>query len=110
MTKNIQDIVAEFEKNFRDYLHASIAYAEVQEPYQPLSSEDEIKWLKDYLTTTLHQELKEAYQAGVRDAMEAVDKAKAKIEEIEEPVANGCIYKSYVYEILDEALSVLIKE
>lgn len=45
--------IEQFEKDFREYLNASIAYAEIQEPYQALSSEDEIKWLKEYITKTL---------------------------------------------------------
>lgn len=48
--KTTEEMVEEFEEDFRDYLNASIAYAEIQEPYQALSSEDEIKWLKKRVT------------------------------------------------------------
>lgn len=43
------------EKDFRAYLIASIQYAQVQEPYRPLSSEDEITWLKSFLLASLRR-------------------------------------------------------
>lgn len=32
-----------------EYINASIAFAEVQEPYRPLSMEDEIQWCKSWI-------------------------------------------------------------
>ena len=42
-----------FERDFREYLNASIAFASVQQPYQALSSEDEIIWLKKWIQKNL---------------------------------------------------------
>ena len=69
-TPRREEMVEEFEKDFRDYLDACIAYCEVQEPYQPMSAEDEIKWLKEYLTKALTQ----AHQAGIDEAVEITRK------------------------------------
>ena len=44
-----EGVIEKFEKDFREYLEASIQFAEVQEPYRALSSEDEIEWIKNWL-------------------------------------------------------------
>ena len=41
MSINTKLIIDKFEKDFREYLEASITHAELQTPYEPLSSEDE---------------------------------------------------------------------
>ena len=38
-----------FDRDFRKYLNASIAFAEVQKPYRALDIEDEILWLKRWI-------------------------------------------------------------
>ena len=38
-----------FDRDFREYVNASIAYAEVQEPYKALDFEDEMRWIKRWL-------------------------------------------------------------
>ena len=48
-----EEILEKFERDFRNYLHASISYAEVQEPYEGLSSEDEIAWIKEWWSKEL---------------------------------------------------------
>lgn len=45
----VKTMLKEFDEDFREYLHASIAYAELQEPYRALDIEDEIKWIKNWL-------------------------------------------------------------
>lgn len=47
------DWMKEFDKDFRAYVNAGIAYAEVQETYQALDFEDEVKWLKSYIGSLL---------------------------------------------------------
>lgn len=56
ITFNIPNTVDKFEQEFREYLNASIIRAEVQEIYEPLSSEDEIKWLKEKVSLLLREE------------------------------------------------------
>ncbi len=48
-----EKLIIKFEKDFREYLTASIQFAEVQEPYKALSSEDEITWIKNWLKNNL---------------------------------------------------------
>ena len=49
----LEEQVGKFDVDVRAYLEARIAFAEVQEPYQALSSEDEIKWLQEYITEAI---------------------------------------------------------
>ena len=44
-----EKLITKFEKDFREYLTASIQFAEVQQPYKALSAEDEIEWIKNWL-------------------------------------------------------------
>ena len=77
----IDKTISQFEQDFRDYLEASIAYAEVQEPYQALSSEDEITWLKNYITKTLQAE---------RQKREEVVELLAELIPQQQECASGC--------------------
>lgn len=62
--------IIEFEKAFREYLNASIIRAEIQEPYEPLSSEDEIRWLKEYFTQALQEAEERGIAKGRKEQME----------------------------------------
>lgn len=39
----------QFDAEFREYVNASIRYAEIQEPYEALDFEDEMRWIKRWL-------------------------------------------------------------
>lgn len=45
----MDEILKQFDKDFREYINASILYSEVQDVYRPLDFEDEVKWLKEYI-------------------------------------------------------------
>lgn len=53
MREDIEKIVEDFAESYREYLLASIRFAEIQEPYRPLSSEEDIKFLTGRLRTIL---------------------------------------------------------
>lgn len=56
--KQSHPLVSKFDKEFREYLNASIAFAEVQQPYRVLDIEDEIKWIKNWIWGNMVQQPK----------------------------------------------------
>lgn len=53
----MERLLKKFDNDFREYLEASIAFAEIQDPYRPLSSEDEIKWLKEWIKNNCKEKI-----------------------------------------------------
>lgn len=44
-----EQLIEKFESEYRNMVNASIAYAEIQEPYKALDFEDELEWIKNWL-------------------------------------------------------------
>jgi len=45
----MEKLIKKFDTDFREYTNACIAFAEVQEEYEPLSFERDIEWIKNWM-------------------------------------------------------------
>ena len=48
-------LAEKFEKDYREYTNACIAYAETREEYEPLSWERDCKWIKEWIVKNLNK-------------------------------------------------------